>query len=433
VLRVGGRLKDSVLDYSTKHPVLLHRDHPLTALVVKHYHTQTQHQGRHLTTGALRAAGFFVEKGAKFLRKVISDCVTCRKLRGSPSQQMMAPLPPCRLESVSPFYNTGIDTFGPYELSNRRCTRQSRGTVKIWGLIFTCMASRAIHVEPLHGLDVSSLANALRRFVAIRGDCNCFYCDRGTNFVGFSKQGEQLVSLKELHSSLDFTGVQWHFNPPHASHFGGAWERKIGALKKVFDGSMSQLKGRTLNIDEFTTLLLEAMSIVNSTPMWEVSSDPKDPLPVSPAMLLTLKGQPDKSVPQTFTDRDVLAYGAKRWRRVQFIADSFWQKWRTFYLSELRERRKWNRVHRNLQSGDVVLLASKGEKRNTWPIAVVVGTKTSSDGLVRSVTVAVVQSDSSRRTYERPISEIVLLIPIEHRDSSSPGNGGLVVRSSGGD
>ena len=206
--------------------------------------------------------------------------------------------------------------------------------------------------------------------------------------------------------------VKWNFNPPHASHFGGVWERKVGAVKKVLEGSVAQLSGRVLTTDEFTTLLYEAASIVNNTPMWEVSSDPNDPLPITPAMLMTLRDSTNPPV-EALTEIDVAAYGSKRWRRVQFIAECFWKKWRLNYLSELQKRSKWLQVKTNLKPNDIVLVRNKDEKRNCWPVAVVCKTKQGPDGLVRSATVETVKKGEVRRTYERPITELILLVPFE--------------------
>ena len=209
--------------------------------------------------------------------------------------------------------------------------------------------------------------------------CKNLYSDRGTNSVCHHNQESSTVSLKDVQAEMQTRECTWHFNPPHASHFGGAWERKIGAVKRIFEGSMSQLKGRVLSRDEFSTLILEETAIVNNTPMWEITSDPKDPSPISPAMLLTLKDSPNPPSPQSYTTDDISSYGAKRWRRVQFLADCFWNKWRTHYLASLQERSKWMFKRRNIKTGDVILLKTNNEKRNTWPMAIVKHVKFSSD------------------------------------------------------
>ena len=72
--------------------------------------------------------------------------------------------------------------------------------------------------------------------------------------------------------------------------------------------------------DEFQTFVVESSSIVNSTPLWEVSDDPNDPFPLTPSMLLTLRESPHPPLPETFGEDDLLAYGKSRWRRVQILA-----------------------------------------------------------------------------------------------------------------
>ena len=81
----------------------------------------------------------------------------------------MADLPSDRLECVPPFSNTGMDVFGPYELTDGVSTRRSKSTKKCWVVIFSCLNSRAIHLEPLPHMDISSLRNAMRRFFCLHG------------------------------------------------------------------------------------------------------------------------------------------------------------------------------------------------------------------------------------------------------------------------
>ena len=408
ILRVGGRLNDSLLSYGVKHPILLPSDTPLSHLIVRHYHESSMHPGRHITLGAVRAAGYFIEKCSRLIRSLIGNCLTCRKLRAKPQEQMMAPLPRSRVEETTPFHNTGLDVFGPFLISESRSTRQTKGTKKMWGLLLTCMASRAIHIEPLCGLDTSSLVNALRRFLAIRGPCRNLYSDQGTNFIGLKNQEE--LSIGSIKHELETRDCTWHFNPPHASHFGGPWERKIGALRRILEGSLAQFRGRTLSRDELSTLLQEAAAIVNSTPLWEISADPQDPFPVSPTMLLTLKDSDSPPPAGDWSPEDVSSYGAKRWRRVQYLAECFWQRWRTYYLANMQERSKWTHKRRNLREGDLVLIRNKSEKRNSWPIGLVKEVKTSKDGLVRSVKIQSSDKETPRGLLERPISELILLV-----------------------
>ena len=70
----------------------------------------------------------------------IMNCIKCKKLRGTPSSQKMADLPRERMDEAEPFTCTGVDCFGPSLIKERR------SEVKRWGILFTYLSSRTIHL-----------------------------------------------------------------------------------------------------------------------------------------------------------------------------------------------------------------------------------------------------------------------------------------------
>ena len=410
LLRVGGRLQNSDLPEDTKHPLVLPYGHRISSLIISYYHDKTKHQGRCVTSGAIRSAGFFIQKGSHMIRQFIKNCVTCRRIRGKCETQLMAPLPKDRLETEPPFTNTGLDVFGPWQVTEKRATRRQRGTTKMWAVLFTCLSSRAVHIEMLPSLDTPTFINSLRRFFAVRGPCKTIRSDRGTNFVGASAQNLDM-SDKKITTLFTHENVRWVFNPPYSSHFGGVWERKIGQIRRGLDCAMVHLGGRNLSGDELSTLLWEAAAIVNDTPLWAHSEDPNDPQPLTPSMLITMKNSTDKNQEApTYVQSDVSSYGIKRWKKVQYLADQFWSKWRNFYLQELQVRQKWTTRKECLKPGDVVILKDKNATRAHWPLGTVSTVKKSTDGLVRTVTVRLPRLGGARhRDLERPASSVVLL------------------------
>ncbi len=114
LLRVGGRLRRARLEYGEKHPVVLPKGHHVSKLIVRHYHCQVHHQGRQITHCAIRQAGYWLVNGHHTVAKELSDCVTCKKLRGPALEQRMADLPTDRIEATPPFTNVGFDVFGPW-------------------------------------------------------------------------------------------------------------------------------------------------------------------------------------------------------------------------------------------------------------------------------------------------------------------------------
>ena len=160
-------------------------------------------------------------------------------------------------------------------------------------MIFTCLSSRAVHQELIDSLDTSTFKNALHHFLGIRGKGFLFRSDKGKNFVGSRNQDKTLnqeatIDIDDIRAYLNSVDSDWIFNPAHASHFGDVWERKIGSVRRVLEGTLQMLGQHCLTRDELHTLLVEASAIVNSTHLWVVSSDLEAPQPLYPAMTFTL-------------------------------------------------------------------------------------------------------------------------------------------------
>ncbi|XP_061684073.1 uncharacterized protein LOC133505126 [Syngnathoides biaculeatus] len=410
LLRIGGRLRHASVNPEVKNPIILPKQSHVTRLLVSHHHAKVKHQGRQFTEGAIRAAGLWIVAGKRLIGSVLHRCVTCCKLRGKLETQKMADLPSERLSSSPPFTYVGLDIFGPWNVISRR-TRGGMAQSKRWAILFTCMSTRAVHVEVIESMDTASCINALQRFFALRGPAKQLRSDRGTNFVGASSElcmeradPGQASTLKFLHEN----GCTWEFNPPHASHMGGVWERMIGITRRILDSMLLQTRHTHLTHEVLCTLLAEVSAIINARPLIPVSSDPTSPMMLTPAMLSTQKpGIP--APPGGFIEKDLFKC---QWKQVQALANEFWSRWRDEYLHTLQPRRKWHTPRRNLQVGDIVLLKQSQTHRNEWPMRLVVSTFPSSDGQVRKIEVRT--SQDKIKTFLRPISDVVLLLAKEN-------------------
>lgn len=80
LLRIGGRLSSADLSKDEKHPLKMPHNHHVSTLLVRHFHEQVAHQGRHITEGAQRAAGYWMIGSKRLVSSIIYKCVTCRKL-----------------------------------------------------------------------------------------------------------------------------------------------------------------------------------------------------------------------------------------------------------------------------------------------------------------------------------------------------------------
>ena len=74
--------------------------------------------------------------------------------------QKMADLPEHRLHRTPPFYHCGIDVFGHFLIRHGKPTRANPGTQKVWVLLFSCLYSRAVHLEILDSMDTPSFKMA---------------------------------------------------------------------------------------------------------------------------------------------------------------------------------------------------------------------------------------------------------------------------------
>ena len=130
-----------------------------------------------MTHSEIRSSGFWIIGGASLISNFIARCTRCRKLRGPLQEQKMADLPEDRVQPAPPFSYCAVDYFGPWYV------KEGCRQVKRYGVLFTCLASRALHLEVANSLTADSFINAYRRFVGRQGPVRQIRSDQGTNFI----------------------------------------------------------------------------------------------------------------------------------------------------------------------------------------------------------------------------------------------------------
>ena len=83
VLRVGGRLKRSMVDINEVHSGILPKANLITEAIVTWYHENVAHSGRSMTLNNLRKNDIWVISANPVVRRIIVRYVKCRKLRGA--------------------------------------------------------------------------------------------------------------------------------------------------------------------------------------------------------------------------------------------------------------------------------------------------------------------------------------------------------------
>lgn len=395
VLRVGGRLHKAAMPETSKHPIIMPKDLHATNLLLQDIHEKTGHSGRNFMISRLRQQ-YWIPSANAAVRKILFCCVTCKKNHAKAQEQKMADLPMDRLlPDKPPFTNVGMDNFGPIEV------KKGRTIVKRYGVLFTCLTTRALHIEVSHTLDTDSRINAIRRFMCRRGQVALIRSDNGTNLVGAERElrtAIQEMDQTKIQNILTQRGIQGIFNPPAGPHFGGIWERQVRLVKRILK---SVLHEQTIDDECLQTVLCEVEAIINDRPITASSNDPSDVEALTPNHLLLLKKQP-LLPPGLFSKED--CYSRRRWKQAQYLADWFWKRWVKEYLPNLQERQKWNKAKQNLKPGDIVLILDDSAPRNSWLLGRVLQTKMDAKGLVRQV---LVRTRSS--TLERLVHKLCLI------------------------
>lgn len=402
LLLVGGRLRHAAIPENAKHPVILPKGIHVTSIIIQYYHIISGHLGREYMLALLRRKYWIIQANSA-VRKLLSRCVRCRKWKAQVLEQKMADLPEDRLTADHPpFTYVGVDYFGPFQV------RRGRSLVKRYGVIFTCLVIRAVHIEISHSLDTDSFILALRRFLARRGEVKEIRSDNGTNFTGGEKELREAINdwnQDKIYDHLLQKHVKWSFNPPYGSHHGGIWERCIRTIRSIL---RALLKEQVIDDEGLQTLMCEVESLMNARPITTVSDDPKDLQALTPNHLLL--AQSNQTLPPgVFNKADI--YPKRRWRQVQYLVDIFWKRWIREYLPTLQKRQKWLQPKRNVAVGDVVLLVDSSAPRNTWLMGKVVKVTADKKGLVRRV-----QVKTKTSVLERSIDKLVLLLEADGAD-----------------
>ena len=401
IMRSDGRLKYAeFLPYDVRYPIILPRKDWVTKLIVKHYHELGNHNAGVNQTLSHLSSKYWIIAAREEIIEWEKQCAFCKKRKAKNATQIMAPLPLNRLEtSLKAFTRVAVDFGGPFTIIQGRGKRRG----KRYLCLFTCLTSRAVHLEMAYGLDVDSFMRAFTRMTDRRGLPKEIISDNGTNFVGANKElieiFGRLTKDTNLKSLVSSKGIKWTFSPPYAPHFGGVFETMIKAAKRAV---MAILGNADVTDDELMTAFTGAEALINSRPLTCQSADPEDDIPLTPNHLL--HGQiGGRFAPEVAEE---VAYSPKkRWRRVQELIRHFWHRWLREWIPSLSPRRKWLREQKNIKIGDVVLLISTDSTRAHWPLGRVIEVYPGKDGQVRSAKLQV-----GEKQYVRPL---VKLCPLE--------------------
>ena len=410
VIRCKGRINNASLPIPAKNPILLPSNHELVRLFIHESHCAVKHNGIKDTLTHLRER-FWIVRGRESVKKFIRSCRVCRKAEGAPYNEVeFADLPSERVSEDPPFTHVGIDFAGPlYVLDELSKTKE---TVKVYILLFTCASTRAVHLELTRGLCVEAFLLAFRRFATRRGLPATLNSDNAKTFKSSSKDIRSITRSEEVWNYLTNRRITWSFIVEKAPWWGGYWERLIRSVKRP----LKKILGRaTLNFEQLRTILVEIEGVINARPITYVYDD-QDSISYALTPSDMIYGRRVTTNPNSSHQEIVSTYQAltKRGRHQRLLLQHLTKRWRTEYLTELREHSIQKRNRQGsvaaISKGDVVILKNDSTNRAFWQLGKVEELVQGRDGKVRAAVVRVSRGEKQPIHLRRVIQQ---LIPIE--------------------
>ncbi|KAK6760056.1 hypothetical protein RB195_021539 [Necator americanus] len=408
------RMAHAEIDEKAKRPVLILHTHPLSTMIVSNYHHKLLHAGSSHLVSALRRK-YFITRVKRLANMCIEKCVVCKRHQGRFYPYPDPPdLPSIRVVRSRPFQHVGLDYFGPILVH----LHQEGFRRKVWVCLFTCMSTRALHLEVANDNSTAQFLLAFRRFMARRGTPDSVLSDNAPTFkLGKEIFTNELMGFEQdalvRKFSLD-NGFKWSFITPYSPWKGGIYERLVGSVKACLKKTMLK---RILDLRTFETVLFEIEAILNTRPLIPItSSDPDEDIVLRPIDLINPYFRIGRLKDITPLRYDVTANEhhnsiIEHYQEFREILDHFWNLWHKEYLALLAERnasrskcRQYAR--KSPKIGDVVIIRQENIPRSNWPLGLILQLNTSKDGMSRSARI---------RTGKKTIVErsIKHLVPLE--------------------
>ena len=403
LLRVGGRLAYANVTQETKHPIILPKDHKFTLLLVKHAHETNMHMGTDWVHHHLRQK-FWIISSRQLIKATLKRCLVCDKLQGKRGEQQMAQLPVPRVQQQVPFSHVGVDYTGNLYLRNDR--KNSPAYI----VVFTCLTTRAVHLEVVKTGQINDFVDALKRMISSKGTPTDIYSDNALIF----KTLKDRLEKGDLNLNTLLPGGKWHLSTEAAPHTGGVWERIVGLVKKP----LSKIIGRqVLDYDEMITICKEVEGILNDRPLAEVSADSMEV--ITPSMLTIGRKIRACPMPEPNQPPTPRVNVKKQMTERDRLVARFWKSWLDEYCLSLQKMHKWDQKRPNISIGDLVLVERRPLNRSHWPLARIQEIFPSRDGLVRKVKL-ILPATSENPNGRLIIRSIHNIFPLElTRDSDN--------------
>ena len=268
ILRCHGRFLNAMMTESAKYPKLLPRHDHFTHLLINEVHVHLIHAGVAHTLAQLREE-YWIPQGRAEVRKVLSQCLICRRHEG-PSFQLphMPPWPRERVSHSDPFQFIGLDYLGPINVKEGSELR------KTWVCLFCMFNSKSNPFGVGNRFNCIQFLSCLRRFVSRRGKPELIISDNAPQFkltsTALNKQWRKVFHDEDVLNYVAMNGIRWNFTTALAPWQGGFYERLVGMVKR----HLRKVTGRKhFTLEQLATILTEVEAVLNSRPLTYVYED----------------------------------------------------------------------------------------------------------------------------------------------------------------
>lgn len=381
VEEISDEITKTTITYEKCYPIILPKGHLLTQSYILFFHEINLHGLANNVCGQIKQR-FLIQHNNSYVKHVIkSKCFRCVRYNPQPQQPLMASLPDARLaHHEPPFSRVMADVAGPWKVSISR----NQG-VERYILLYTCLTTRALHIELLEGLDSDSTLMAFQNCFNLRGTPAQVHFDNGRNFLGMKNLYEKLSvewNSKMMRSGKTSEPIEFIFGPARGSHFQGCVERLVGIVKSCLKRSKEYINNQKPMINDFTlrTIMNEIMNICNNRPLMIIQEEDIDILTPNSFIL-----QRDNSQSVPYVTDKTLAL-RDRYKDVRAYTALLWEDWLRSYLPTILTREKWVKPADKLQVDDLVLTVDT-KTANSWVLGKIILAKEGSNDQIRQVTI----------------------------------------------
>ena len=217
--------------YGAAHLMILPKKHHITQMIIADVHNRCRHARVNHVLGQVRNR-YRVIDGRQEVKNWDKGCKSCERRRAQPAVQKIAPLSKSRLgTTMRAFSKCCVDYAGPFT------TKITRGvSSKRYLCLFTCSATRAVHLEMACSLSTTDFLNALSRIVATRERPDEITSNNGTDFVRADKELRELVlamDQQQIANNAASDRIRWNWNTPLGSRFRGVSESLVKVAKET--------------------------------------------------------------------------------------------------------------------------------------------------------------------------------------------------------